>query len=45
MNLDFGLSLTQEQKLVMTQEMQLSVKLLQMSAFELQAHVEKELQP
>ncbi len=44
MNMDFGLSLTQEQKLIMTQEMQLSVKILQMSGFELQEHVEKELQ-
>lgn len=44
MNMDFGLSLTQEQKLVMTQEMQLSVKILQMSSFELQEHVEKELE-
>ncbi len=44
MNMDFGLSLTQEQKLIMTQEMQLSVKILQMSSFELQEHVEKELQ-
>lgn len=44
MNMDFGLNLTQEQKLVMTQEMQLSVKLLQMSGFELQEYVEKEIQ-
>lgn len=44
MNMDFSLSLTQEQKLIMTQEMQLSVKLLQMSGFELQEYVEKELQ-
>lgn len=44
MNLDFNLNLTQEQKLIMTQEMQLSVKLLQMSAFELSQYIEKELQ-
>jgi RNA polymerase sigma-54 factor len=44
MNMDFSLNLTQEQKLVMTQEMQLSVKLLQMSSFELQEYVEKEVQ-
>lgn len=44
LNMDFNLSLTQEQKLVMTQEMQLSVKLLQMSSFELQEYVEKEIQ-
>ncbi len=42
--MDFSLNLTQEQKLVMTQEMQLSVKLLQMSSFELQEYVEKEVQ-
>ncbi|RUT55643.1 sigma-54 factor, Activator interacting domain family protein [Clostridium botulinum] len=30
MNMNFGLSLTQEQKLIMTQQMQLSIKLLQM---------------
>lgn len=44
MNLDFSLNLTQEQKLIMTQQMQLSVKLLQMSGFELQEYIEKELQ-
>jgi RNA polymerase sigma-54 factor len=44
MNMDFVLNLTQEQKLVMTQEMQLSVKLLQMSSIELQEYVDKELQ-
>lgn len=44
MNMDFSLNLTQEQKLVMTQEMQLSVKLLQMSSFELQEYVEKEVE-
>ncbi|MBA5851337.1 RNA polymerase factor sigma-54 [Clostridium sp. cel8] len=44
MDLNFGLNLTQEQKLVMTQEMQLSVKLLQMSSFELKEYVEKEIQ-
>lgn len=44
MNMNFNLNLTQEQKLVMTQEMQLSVKLLQMSSIELIEHVEKEVQ-
>ncbi len=44
MNMDFSLNLTQEQKLVMTQEMQLSVRLLQMSSFELQEYIEKEVQ-
>lgn len=44
MTMDFNLSLNLEQKLVMTQQMQLSVKLLQMSTFDLQEYVEKELQ-
>ncbi|MEG0774473.1 RNA polymerase factor sigma-54 [Clostridium sp.] len=44
MNLDLGLRLTQEQKLVMTTEMQLSIKLLQMSSYELLQHIDKELQ-
>ncbi|NFK79744.1 RNA polymerase factor sigma-54 [Clostridium botulinum] len=44
MNMNFGLSLTQEQKLIMTQQMQLSIKLLQMSTYELQQYVEKEVQ-
>ncbi len=43
-NLEYNLNLTQEQKLIMTQEMQLSIKLLQMTAFELQEHIEKELE-
>jgi RNA polymerase sigma-54 factor len=43
-NLEYNLNLAQEQKLIMTQEMQLSVKLLQMTAFELQEHIEKELE-
>lgn len=43
MGMNFDLSLTQEQKLMMTQEMQLSVKLLQMSSIELQEHIEKEV--
>lgn len=44
MNLDFNLNLTQQQKLVMTQQMQLSVKLLQMSNYELLDYVNKEVQ-
>ncbi|WP_035292003.1 RNA polymerase factor sigma-54 [Clostridium sp. KNHs214] len=44
MKLDFNLKLTQEQKLVMTQQMQLSIKMLQMSGFELQQYIGKELQ-
>ncbi|WP_251862124.1 RNA polymerase factor sigma-54 [Clostridium sp. Marseille-Q2269] len=42
--MNFSLSLTQEQKLIMTQQMQLSIKLLQMSTYELQQYVEKEIQ-
>ncbi|MFL0267646.1 RNA polymerase factor sigma-54 [Candidatus Clostridium radicumherbarum] len=41
--MSFELSLTQEQKLIMTQEMQLSVKLLQMSSIELKEHIENEV--
>jgi len=44
MNLEYNLNLTQEQKLIMTQEMQLSVKILQMTAFELQEYIDKELE-
>lgn len=44
MNLDFNLNLTQQQKLVMTQQMQLSVKLLQMSNYELLDYVNKEIE-
>ncbi|MBZ9689023.1 RNA polymerase factor sigma-54 [Clostridium estertheticum] len=42
--MNFGLNLIQEQKLIMTQEMQMSVKLLQMSAYELGQYVNKEMQ-
>ena len=41
--MEYNLNLSIEQKLVMTQQMQLSVKLLQMSTFELQQYVDKEL--
>lgn len=44
MNMDFNLNLTQEQKLIMTQQMQLSIKLLQMSSYELAEHIEREVQ-
>lgn len=44
MDMNFNLSLTQEQKLAMTQQMQLSIKLLQMSGLELQEQIEKEVQ-
>ncbi len=44
MKMEFDLKLTQEQKLIMTQQMQMSVKLLQMSNFELNTQIEKEVQ-
>ncbi|MCR6513965.1 MAG: RNA polymerase factor sigma-54 [Clostridium chrysemydis] len=42
MKMDYSISLTQEQKLVMTQEMQMSIKLLQMSVTELREYIDKE---
>ncbi|PVE17712.1 RNA polymerase factor sigma-54 [Clostridium perfringens] len=42
MLMDFNLNLTQEQKLIMTQQMQLSIKLLQMSTYDLREYIEKE---
>ncbi|WP_428865422.1 RNA polymerase factor sigma-54 [Clostridium sediminicola] len=42
--MEFDLRLTQEQKLIMTQQMQMSVKILQMSNFEIQNYIDKELQ-
>lgn len=42
MKLDFNLSLTQEQRLIMTQQMQLSIKLLQMSTYDLREYIENE---
>lgn len=42
MEMNFNLNLTQEQKLIMTQQMQLSVKLLQMSTSDLRDYIEKE---
>ncbi|PPK49272.1 RNA polymerase RpoN-/SigL-like sigma 54 subunit [Clostridium algidicarnis DSM 15099] len=44
MKMDFSLNLAQEQKLIMTQQMQLSVKLLQMSSYDLQEYIENEFQ-
>lgn len=44
MNVDFNLTVSQEQKLIMTPQMQLSVKILQLSSYELQKLVEKEIQ-
>lgn len=42
MKLDFNLNLSQEQKLIMTQQMQLSIKLLQMSTCDLREYIENE---
>ncbi|SHJ84880.1 RNA polymerase, sigma 54 subunit, RpoN/SigL [Clostridium cavendishii DSM 21758] len=42
MNMNFNLNLTQEQKLIMTQQMQLSIKLLQMSSYDLREYIDKE---
>ena len=43
-NLDFNLNLSQQQKLAMTQHMQLSIKILQMSSCELRELINKELE-
>lgn len=43
MRLDFNLQLQQEQKLIMTQEMQLAVKMLQLTSFELIEYIEDQL--
>lgn len=42
MKLDFNLNLSQEQKLIITQQMQLSIKLLQMPAYDLREYIDKE---
>lgn len=44
MDLGFNLSISQEQKLIMTQQMQLSIKILQLSSYELTEFVDKQLQ-
>lgn len=43
MRLDFNMQLQQEQKLIMTQEMQLAVKMLQLTSFELREYIEEQL--
>lgn len=40
--MEYSINLTQEQKLVMTQEMQLSIKMLQMSVNDLREYIDKE---
>ncbi|WP_297519346.1 RNA polymerase factor sigma-54 [uncultured Clostridium sp.] len=42
MEMNFSLTMSQEQKLVMTQQMQQSIKLLQMSTCDLREYIEKE---
>ncbi|MEG0238253.1 MAG: RNA polymerase factor sigma-54 [Clostridium sp.] len=42
MKMEYSINLTQEQKLVMTQEMQLSIKMLQMSVNDLREYIDKE---
>lgn len=42
MKLDYGMKMTQEQKLVMTQNMQQSIKLLQMSMHDLREYIDNE---
>ncbi|WP_176124609.1 RNA polymerase factor sigma-54 [Clostridium felsineum] len=42
--MNFELNLTQQQKLVMTQQMQMSIKLLQMSNIELNDYIKRELE-
>ncbi|MFR5266214.1 RNA polymerase factor sigma-54 [Clostridium sp.] len=42
MEMNFNLTMSQEQKLVMTQQMQQSIKLLQMSSYDLRGYIEKE---
>ncbi len=43
MGLDFNLQLQQEQRLIMTQELQLAVKMLQLTSLELKEYVEEQL--
>lgn len=43
MRLDFNLHLQQEQKLVMTQELQLAVKILQLTSMELNEYIQEQL--
>lgn len=44
MKMEYSINLTQEQKLIMTQEMQLSIKMLQMSVNDLREYIDKEYQ-
>ena len=42
MNLDYGMKMTQEQRLILTQNMQQSIKLLQMSLHDLREYIDNE---
>ncbi|MGL5414686.1 MAG: RNA polymerase factor sigma-54 [Clostridium sp.] len=44
MKMEYSMNLTQEQKLHMTQEMQLSIKMLQMSVNDLREYIDKEFE-
>lgn len=44
MQLDFKMNLTQQQKLAMTQNMKLSIKILQMSSYDLREYIDKEFE-
>ena len=44
MKMEFDLRMTQEQKLIMTQQMQMSVKILQMTNMEMQSYITKEIE-
>lgn len=44
MQLDFKMNLTQQQKLAMTQNMQMSIKILQMSSYDLREYIDKEFE-
>ena len=43
MKMDFALSMQQTQKLVMTQQLQMAIKILQMSSIELNEYVEEQV--
>jgi RNA polymerase sigma-54 factor len=42
MKLDYSMNMTQEQRLILTQNMQQSIKLLQMSLHDLREYIDKE---
>ncbi|MDO5039676.1 RNA polymerase factor sigma-54 [Clostridium sp.] len=44
MKMEYSMNLTQEQRLVMTQEMQMSIKMLQMSVNDLREYIDKEFE-